>query len=114
MSDISYGSGNVFEDLGFLDAGERLLKADLASNIASVIEQRGLTPAEAWHITGEPEISQISRGRLSEFGLTRLCRILNGLGVSVSLILVDEPNWRPGETAVRDKKARQSGDGSSA
>ena len=37
-SRVARGSGNVFADLGFHDAEERLLKAKLATKIAELIE----------------------------------------------------------------------------
>lgn len=88
-NEVSFGSGNVFRDLGFADAEERLAKADLASKIASVIEERELTQSEAAQITGvpQPKISQLTRGRFSDFSTDRLCRMLNSLGVSVALVL---------------------------
>jgi hypothetical protein len=36
-------SGNIFADLGFQDADERLLKAKLASQVAQFIEKKGWT-----------------------------------------------------------------------
>ena len=39
-------SGNVFADLGFQDAEERLLKAKLATKIAQLIEKKGWTQAQ--------------------------------------------------------------------
>jgi predicted XRE-type DNA-binding protein len=84
-NEVSFGSGNVFRDLGFADAEERLAKADLASKIA----ERELTQSEAAQITGvpQPKISQLTRGRFSDFSTDRLCRMLNSLGVSVALVL---------------------------
>jgi hypothetical protein len=41
---IEVGSGNVFADLGFQDAEERLFKAKLATKIAQLIEKKGWTP----------------------------------------------------------------------
>ena len=104
---IAFGSGNIFDDLGLPDAADRLAKADLASKIASVIEVRGLTQVEAARIADlpQPKISLLTRGRLNDFSTDRLCRILNRLGVSVSLVLTEEPDWRTGETRVRDGHA---------
>jgi len=43
---LEHGSGNVFADLGFEDAEERLLKAELATKIAQLIEKKGWTQAQ--------------------------------------------------------------------
>ena len=40
---IERGGGNVFEDLGFADAGERKLKAQLVMQINIILGKRGLT-----------------------------------------------------------------------
>lgn len=100
-----YGSGNVFEDLGVPDAEEHLAKADLVSKIASVIESRALTQVEASRIIGLPQskVSLLVRGRFRDFSTDRLCRILNRLGVTVSMVLTEEPNWNTGMTTVRDQ-----------
>jgi predicted XRE-type DNA-binding protein len=101
---IAFGSGNVFEDLGLPNAEEHLAKADLVSKIASVIETRALTQVEASRIVGIPQskISLLVRGRFDDFSTDRLCRILNKLGVSVSMVLTEEPDWHTGVTVVRD------------
>lgn len=100
----AFGSGNVFADLGLSDPEERLAKADLASKIASVIKARGLTQAQAGDIVGlpQPKVSALMRGRLDEFSTDRLFRILNKIGVSVSMVLTEEVDWRPGLTTVQD------------
>jgi predicted XRE-type DNA-binding protein len=109
--DIVRGCGNIFADLGFPDADERLAKADLASKIASIIEDRGLTQVEAARITGltQPKVSLLTRGLLDDFSSDRLFRVLNRLGVSVSLVLSNEPDWKAGATIVRDA-SREQGD----
>lgn len=38
---VEPGRGNVFVDLGFRDAEERLLKVKLATKIAQLIEEKG-------------------------------------------------------------------------
>jgi predicted XRE-type DNA-binding protein len=43
---VETSSGNVFADLGFQDAEERLLKAKLATKIAQLIEKKGWTQAQ--------------------------------------------------------------------
>lgn len=81
------GSGNVFADLGLPDAEELLLKAKLVSNISQLIEDKGLTQAQAAERTGldQPKISRLLRGQLSGFSTDRLLAILNRLGHSVEI-----------------------------
>jgi predicted XRE-type DNA-binding protein len=82
-------SGNVFADLGLPDADELLLKAGLAHQISVILEERGLTQAEAAHTLGtqQPRISQLVRGSLGGFSLERLIRFLNALGRDVEIVV---------------------------
>jgi predicted XRE-type DNA-binding protein len=109
---IAFGSGNVFEDLGIANPEEHLAKADLVSKIASVIETRGLTQVEASRIMGipQPKVSLLVRGRFDDFSTDRLCRILNKLGVTVSMLLTEEPDWRAGVTTVLERDDLSSDD----
>jgi len=80
-------SGNIFADLGFQDAEERLLKAKLASKIAKLIEKKGWTQAQTAERIGldQPKVSRLLRGQLSGFSADRLFAILNRLGHSVEV-----------------------------
>lgn len=80
-------SGNVFGDLGFQDAEERLLKAKLATKIAELIEKKGWTQAQTAERTGldQPKVSRLMRGQLSGFSADRLFAVLNRLGHSVEV-----------------------------
>jgi predicted XRE-type DNA-binding protein len=85
-------SGNVFADLGLPDADELLLKAGLARQISVIIEERGLTQAEAARILGtqQPRVSQLVRGALGGFSLERLIRFLNALGRDVEIVVHEQ------------------------
>jgi predicted XRE-type DNA-binding protein len=84
---IEHSSGNVFADLGFEDAEERLWKAKLASKIAQLIEKKGWTQAQTAERTGldQPKVSRLLSGQLSGFSADRLFAILNRLGHSVEV-----------------------------
>src|SRR5215213_9448631 len=84
---VVVSSGNVFADLGFQDAEERLLKAKLATKIAQLIEKKGLTQAQAAEriALDQPKVSRLLRGQLSGFSADRLFAILNRLGHSVEV-----------------------------
>ena len=84
---VETSSGNVFADLGFQDAEERLLKAKLASKIAQLIERKGWTQAQTAERTGldQPKVSRLLRGQLSGFSADRLFAVLNRLGHSVEV-----------------------------
>jgi predicted XRE-type DNA-binding protein len=101
------GSDNVFADLGLPDAENRLLKSRLVGKIDEVIEKRGLTQAEAGRIMGipQPKVSELRNGRTNDYSVERLYRLLNNLGVGVSVVLEELPDWTKGEVAVREAKA---------
>jgi len=84
---IQVSSGNVFADLGFQDAEERLLKVKLATKIAQLIENKGWTQAQTAERTGldQPKVSRLLRGQLSGFSADRLFAVLNRLGHSVEV-----------------------------
>ena len=84
---IQVSSGNVFADLGFQDAEERLLKVKLATKIAQLIEKKGWTQAQTAERTGldQPKVSRLLRGQLSGFSADRLFAVLNRLGHSVEV-----------------------------
>jgi predicted XRE-type DNA-binding protein len=94
---FEHGSGNVFADLGFEDAEERLLKAELATKIAQLIEKKGWTQAQTAERTAldQPKVSRLLRGQLSGFSADRLFAILNRLGHSVEVRI--SPKERPPE-----------------
>jgi predicted XRE-type DNA-binding protein len=79
---VETSGGNVFADLGFQDAEERLLKAKLATRIAQLIGAMGWTHVQtAQRIAlDQPKVSRLLRGQLSGFSADRLFAILNSLG----------------------------------
>lgn len=99
---VEPSSGNVFADLGFADAGERLLKAQLAVKIAELIEQKGWTQSYTAERTGldQPKVSHLLRGRLSGFSADRLFAILNRLGHSVE-VRISAKERAPNKTRTR-------------
>ncbi len=80
-------SGNVFADLEFADADERLAKAKLAARIAAIIEERNLSQTDAAGLldVDQPKISALVRGRLEGFSTERLFRFLNALGAGIEI-----------------------------
>ena len=84
---VETSSGNVFADLGFQDAEERLLKAKLATKITQLIEKKGWTQAQTAERTAldQPKVSRLLRGQLSGFSADRLFAVLNRLGHSVEV-----------------------------
>lgn len=86
-------SGNVFEDLGFKDSKQRLVKAELAVKINELIEVKKLKQADAAKLIGvsQPKISDISRGNLQDFSIERLIEYLNRLDQDVEIVIHAKP-----------------------
>lgn len=104
------GSGNVFADLGLPNAEEELLKAKLVSKIGDVIEKRGMTQAEAGEVMDLPQskVSELCNGRTETYSVERLYRLLTRLGVGVSVVLEEQPDWSRGSIEVFEAPANES------
>ena len=85
--EIEASSGNVFEDLGLPDAGERLAKAELARVIRKIVQDKNWTQRRAADVLGiaPPDVSDLMRGKLARFSQERLERFLNALGMDVQI-----------------------------
>ncbi|HEY3282709.1 MAG TPA: helix-turn-helix transcriptional regulator [Armatimonadota bacterium] len=79
--------GIIYEDLGLPNAEDLLAKTDLAIRIKELIQQRGMTQAQAAERMGvaQPDVSNIVRGKLESFGLERLITCVVALGQEVQL-----------------------------
>jgi predicted XRE-type DNA-binding protein len=84
---IEASSGNVFEDLGLPDAGERLAKAELARVIRNIVRDKKWTQRRAADVLGiaPPDVSDLIRGKLARFSQERLERFLNALDMDVHI-----------------------------
>jgi len=94
----SSGSRNVYHDLGYPDAEEMLVKAQLVSKIAEIIQQRGLTQVEAATLLGltQPKVSALLRGQFRGFSERRLIDCLTSLGRDVEIVIKETPQRRAG------------------
>jgi predicted XRE-type DNA-binding protein len=98
---IEEGSGNVFADLGFANAGREQLKVHLTLQIYRLIRKRKLTQAAAGEILGikQPHVSSLMRGQSGVFSLERLMAFLTALGQDVE-ITVKPTRHGQGEMSV--------------
>jgi predicted XRE-type DNA-binding protein len=96
--EVHEGSGNVYRDLGFPDADEMLVKAQLVTKIRDIIRERGLTQVEAAAILGlpQPKLSGILRGQFRGVSERKLIDCLTGLGRDVEIVVKDAPRRRAG------------------
>lgn len=86
---ITYGSDNVFEDVGFEaeEAANLRIRADLLLDLREYIRARGWTQAEAAAFFGEtqPRISNLLKGEISRFSIDKLINMLARAGIRVRL-----------------------------
>lgn len=84
---ITESSGNVFADLGFADAEELDLKAELALRLGDVMHMLKLTQVEAADLTGisQPDLSRVLRGHLRDVSVERLLRAITHLSTDVDI-----------------------------
>jgi predicted XRE-type DNA-binding protein len=97
---VAPSSGNVFADLGFPDAAAELAKAELATRIAEIIEERGLSQTQAAKVLGidQPKVSDLVRGKLTAFSVERLFKFLNSLDRDIEIVV--RPKRRSARAAI--------------
>ena len=95
--EITRGSGNVFADLGYPDAGERQTKLRLAHALNQVIARRRLTQAAAAELLGvnQPKVSALMSYKLEGFSVERLMTFLTALDRDVEIVIRKKPRSRP-------------------
>ncbi len=90
------GGRNVYADLGYADADEMLVKAQLVSKIAEIIRRKGLTQVEAAKLLGltQPKVSAMLRGQFRGFSERKLIDCLTSLGRDVQIVIKETPQRR--------------------
>jgi predicted XRE-type DNA-binding protein len=92
MLDYTISSGNIFQDLGFANAEEKLAKVKLASVIADILEQQQITPQQAEQILGLEieKIDNLKTGILKEFTIENLLSYLIKLGQNIEILVTNK------------------------
>ncbi|MEB3150100.1 MAG: helix-turn-helix transcriptional regulator [Sphaerospermopsis sp.] len=92
MLDYTITSGNIFQDLGFANAEEKLAKVKLASVIADILEQQQITPEQTGQILGLElaQVNNLSNGILKEFTIENLLSYLIKLGQNVEIMVTNQ------------------------
>ena len=100
--DYEAGTGNVYADLGFADAGEMLAKARIVAQIGRIIQARKLTQVQAAELLGidQPKVSALLRGQFKGYSQERLVGFLTKLGMYVEIVVRPRSKKRQGEGAV--------------
>ena len=86
---VDAGSGNVFADLGFGDAGDRKLRVQLAMQLNELIAAHRLTQGKAAALFGipQPHVSELKNYKLTRFSSERLMRFLTLLDRDVEIVI---------------------------
>jgi predicted XRE-type DNA-binding protein len=93
---IARGTGNVFADLGYADAGERQTKLRLAHALNGVIARRRLNQGAAAEKLGinQPKVSALANYKLDGFSVERLMTFLTALDQDVDIVIRNKPRSR--------------------
>jgi predicted XRE-type DNA-binding protein len=104
---VEEGSGNVFADLGFKNAEEELLRAELVLRLVQLIRGRGLSQVEAAGLLGvtQPKVSALFNGKVAGFSVERLMRLLCRLGQDVRITVRPKPRGRDRGRVMVEKAA---------
>jgi len=90
-TEITTGSGNVFEDIGFEpgEAAELQAKAELTRRIYHLLRERGLSQRAAAKLLGiaQPDVAALMKGRHTGFSIERLAALLTRLDQDVDIIV---------------------------
>ena len=95
---------NVWLQLGFPDAEEHYLKAELVLRLDKAVRSLDLTQRAAARRIGttQPELSKILGGKFTEVSLERLMRFLTALGYHIEIKIGGRTADKAGEVTVRD------------
>ncbi|HTL25714.1 MAG TPA: helix-turn-helix transcriptional regulator [Burkholderiales bacterium] len=93
---IERGSRNVYADLGYADAEDMLVKAQLVTEIADLIRARNLTQEQAAQILGltQPKISAMLNGQFRGISERKLLTCLTRLGRDIQIVIKAAPRQR--------------------
>ncbi len=81
------GSGNVYQDFGYPNAGLEQARAIIAAKIISTLDDRKLSTRDAERLTGvsHAEFSRIRNTQLRRFTLDRMIAILGKLDQDIEV-----------------------------
>lgn len=100
--EITYGSANVFADLGLPDPEQDMVKANLCHAVASILQAREMTQKQAAALLGtdQARISALLHGRITGFSTDRLLRFLSLLGHDVTIAVARQEGARGAVTVA--------------
>lgn len=85
--EVELSSGNVFADLGLLNADKLKIKSGLVIEITKAVRRLGLSQEEAGRRMGlpQPKVSGLFRGEFTNVSERKLMDCLNRLGYDVEI-----------------------------
>ena len=91
--ELIHGSGNVYRDFGYADAGLRQARAIVAAKIIAILDERKLSTRDAEKLTGvsHAEFSRIRNAQLRRFTLDRMISIIGKLDEDVEVSVTSSP-----------------------
>ncbi len=95
--DFVESSGNVFTDMGLMDADELLTRSQLGHVVRLILEEQGLQQPEIAEKLGikKAEASRLMNGKYHLFSEKRLLGFLDKLNKQVLISVVDRPAGEP-------------------
>ena len=98
--EVTYGTGNVFADIGLPEPDKYLARSSLMSLVTDIIKERDLTQTEAAKLLGlsQGRVWDLLNGKLDKFSLDKLIRILNALDHKVQIVV--EPSKSKKDVAL--------------
>lgn len=100
---IEEGSTNVYSDVGFTNADEMLVKAQLATQIRNIISANKWTQRDACKILdlSQPKLSNLLNGKFRGISETKMLDCLTRLGRDVQIVIgSDRHTTTPGRISV--------------
>ena len=87
----------MFADLGLPDAEERLLKANIVTELRRLIKNRELTQVKAAKLLGisQPDLSHLLRGDFDDYSAERLMKMLTVFEQDIEIVM--KPHRKAGE-----------------
>lgn len=93
---------SVYEELGFPDAPEMLVKAQLVVKIAKILSKRRYSQQEAASLMGitQPRLSKMLRGQFRGISEAKLMECLIRLGCEVKIVVGTKRKSTPSHIEV--------------
>jgi len=93
---------SAYEELGFTDSGEMLVKAKLVLQIAEILRERGWSQQHAVKVLGmtQPKLSRMLRGQFGGVSEMKMMDCLVRLGREVRIVVGPEKKKAAGRLDV--------------